>query len=147
MEYPLIDRQLLADLRLVHAFYNTGMLLLFFYHGRLGLAIRRARNAAEKPPLPAIRRHRKMGPVLAVMGVCGFFIGLTLVLLRTGNVLEYPPHLFTGLAIVMLLAGTWAISRKIKGPDSPYRKPHYIMGVAILCLYVAEVFLGIGVLL
>jgi hypothetical protein len=88
-----------------------------------------------------------MGPVLTVMGATGFFIGLTLVVLRTGNVLEYPPHLFTGLAIVVLLFTTWAVSRKIKGPDSPYRKPHFILGVAVLCLYVIEVFLGLGVLL
>jgi hypothetical protein len=80
------------------------------------------------------------------MGALGFCIGFTLVLLHTGKILEYPPHLFTGLAIVVLLVTTWVVSRRIKGPDSPFRAPHFILGCAILCLYVVEVFLGIGVL-
>jgi hypothetical protein len=146
MQYPLIGRQLLLNLRWVHAFYNGGVLLMFFYHGWLGTAIRRARRAKAPLPFAAIKRHRKMGPVLVILGVTGFFIGLTLVLLHTGNVLEYYPHFFSGLAIVILLVTTRAISRKIKGPDSPYRTPHFVMGIAILCLYLAEAVLGIGIL-
>ena len=146
MQYPLIDRELLAYLRLVHASFNSGMMLLFFYHGWLGITIRRARKAKGPLPFPAIKRHRMMGPVLALLGVFGFFIGFTLVLLHTGRILEYPPHLFTGLAIVILLITTWVVSRKIKGPDSPFRTPHLVIGIVILCLYLVEAFLGIGVL-
>jgi uncharacterized protein DUF4079 len=147
MTHPLIDVHLLSNLRLVHAFYNTSMMLLFFYHGWLGSRIRRDRKAKAPLPFPVIRRHRKAGPVLAGLGMLGFFIGFTLVMLHTGKILEYPPHLFTGLAIVILLASTWALSRRIKGPDSPFRTPHFLLGCSILCLYVVEVFLGIGVLL
>jgi hypothetical protein len=35
MQYPLIDRQLLSNLRLVHGGVNTAVMLLFFYHARL----------------------------------------------------------------------------------------------------------------
>src|SRR5512144_3215090 len=119
MHYPLIGRQLLLNLRWVHAFYNGCVLLLFFYHGALGGTIRRARRAKAPLPFQAIKRHRKTGPVLVILGVAGFFLGFTLVLLHTGNVLEYRTHLFTGLAIVILLMTTQAISRRIKGPDSP----------------------------
>jgi uncharacterized protein DUF4079 len=147
MQYPLIGRQLLLNLRWVHAFYNGVVLLLLFYHGWLGGTIRRARRARAPLPFAAIKRHRKTGPVLVILGVIGFFIGLTLILLHTGNVLEYSPHFFTGLAIVVLLVTTRAVSRKIKGPDSTYRTPHFIMGVAILCLYLAEAVLGLGILL
>jgi hypothetical protein len=147
MEYPLIDRQLLSNLRLAHGAFNTVVMLLFFYHARLGLGIRRARKAQAALPLAAIRRHRKMGPILALMGGLGFSAGLTLVLLDTGNVFEHPPHLIVGAVIVALLAATFVISRKIKGPDSPLRTPHFVLGIAILCLYLVEVFLGIGVLL
>jgi len=83
---------------------------------------------------------------LIVLGVLGFFIGLTLVLLDTGKILEFPPHLFTGLVIVVLLLTIYVVSRKIKGTDSPYRTPHFILGIILLCLYLIEVFLGIGVL-
>jgi len=147
MQYPLIDRQLLSNLRLVHAFYNTSIALLFYYHGWLGITIRRARRAKAPLPFPLIKRHRRTGPVLVILGVFGFFIGLTLVLLDTGNVLEYPPHLFTGLAVVILVLLTFVISRRIQGTDSPYRTPHFILGVTILCLYLVEAFLGLGVLL
>ena len=146
MQYPLISRHILSNLRLVHACYNTSIMLLFFYHGWLGLTIRRRRRAKAPLPFPMIRRHRKMGPVLIVLGVLGFFIGLTLVLLDTGKIFEFPPHLFTGLVIVVLLLTMYVVSRKIKGTDSPYRTPHFILGIILLCLYLIEVFLGIGVL-
>jgi hypothetical protein len=147
MQYPLIGRQLLLNLRWVHAFYNGCVLLLFLYHGWLGGKIRRARRAKAPLPFQAIKRHRKTGPALVILGVTGFFIGFTLVLLHTGNLLEYLSHFFTGLAIVLLLVTTWAVSRKIKGPDSPYRTPHFIMGITILFLYFVEAVLGLGILL
>lgn len=146
MQYPLVDRQLLSSLRLAHGSYNSIVMLLFFYHGWLGFTIRRARKSKAPLPFAAIKRHRKIGPVLAFMGGFGFLIGLTLILLHTGNVLEYPPHFLVGCTIVLCLLSTFLISRKIKGPDSPYRTPHFVLGIAILCLYLIQVFLGIGVM-
>jgi hypothetical protein len=146
MQYPLIDKQLLSSLRLVHGSYNFLVMLLFFYHGWLGITIRRARKSKAPLPLAAIKRHRKTGPVLAIMGGFGFLIGFTLILLDTGNVLEFPSHFLVGCTIVLCLLSTFLISRKIKGPDSPYRIPHFVLGITILCLYLIEVFLGIGVL-
>jgi len=146
MEYPLIDRQLLSLLRLAHGIFNTTVMALFFYHGRLGLAIRRARRAGAPLPFPLIRRHRKGGPILAGLGIAGFFIGLTLVLLDTGNVLEYSSHFFVGLSIALCLTATFVISRRIKGPASPFRTPHFVLGVVILCFYLVEAVLGIGAL-
>ncbi len=146
MQYPLIDRELLSSLRLVHAGYNSIVILLFFYHATLGFSIRRARRAGAPLPYPKIKRHRKAGPVFAVMGLLGFFIGFSLVLLDTGNLLEYPLHFIVGLLIVLCLVSTFVISRKIKaGPE--FRTPHFILGIALLCLYCIEAFLGLGVLL
>ncbi len=147
MSYPLIDRQLLSSLRLVHGGYNTLAALLFFYHASLGVRIRRARRAHGPLPFTLIKRHRKGGPVLVVLGIVGFFIGFTLVLLDSGNLLQFPYHFLVGCAIVLSLTATFILSRKIKGPDSPYRTPHFHLGIAILCLYAVEVLLGLGVLL
>jgi hypothetical protein len=147
MNFPLIDRPLLFRLRLVHAGLNICVMLLFFYHARFGLAIRRARKSKAPLPFPAIKTHRKLGPLLALAGVFGYCVGLTLVLLDTGNILEYPLHFITGSLIVTLLVTTFVISRRIKGQESPARTPHAYMGIAILCLYVAEVVIGMGVLL
>jgi hypothetical protein len=146
MQYPLIDKQILSSLRLVHGSYNSLVMLLFFYHGWLGITIRRARKSKAPLPYGAIKRHRKTGPVLAIIGGFGFLIGLTLTLIDSGNILEFPEHFMVGCAIVLCLLSTFLISRKIKGPDSPYRTPHFVLGIAILCLYLIQVFLGIGVL-
>ncbi len=147
MQYPLISRQLLSSLRLVHGGYNLSVALLFFYHASLGIRIRRARRAGGPLPFGLIKRHRKGGPILAGLGIAGFFIGFTLVLLDSGRVIAYPSHLIVGTFIVLSLIATFAISRKIKGLDSPYRTPHFHLGMIILCLYLIEVFLGLGVLL
>jgi hypothetical protein len=147
MQYPLIDRQLLENLRIVHGVFNTIVMMLFLYQAKLGFRIRRERRAGTPQTLPVVKRHRKAGPVLAILGVLGFCAGLTLVLLDTGNILEYPPHLFGGLTIVVLLIATYTISRDIKGPESASRFPHFILGMALLCMYVITVLFGIVVML
>jgi hypothetical protein len=146
MHHPLIDRHLLSSLRLVHAGFNSFVTVLFFYHARLGIAIRRARKAHGPLPFPLIKRHRRGGPLLAALGIAGFCIGFTLVMLDSGKVLQFPYHFFTACTIVLCLITTFVLSRRIKGPDSPYRTPHFYLGIAILCLYLIEVFLGVGVL-
>jgi hypothetical protein len=125
MQYPLIDRQLLSSLRFVHGGFNSFVMIMFFYHACLGIAIRRARMAHGPLPFPMIKRHRKGGPLLAALGIAGFFIGFTLVMLDSGKVLQFPSHFLVGCTIVLCLITTFVISRKIKGPDSPYRTPHF----------------------
>ena len=147
MSEPLIARELLANLKLVHGGYNFTVVLLFLYQGWLGLAIRRARQRQAPLPAQKIMRHRKFGPVLVVMGILGFLVGVTLVLIDTGNILEYPLHFFTGVAIVLLLLATFVVSRQIRGPDPAKRNLHFALGITLLCLYLLEVFFGIGALL
>lgn len=147
MQFPLISRELIAILKLVHGLFNLTVTLLFFYHARNGLLIRRARRGNTPLPLHAIKRHRRMGPVLAILGGAGFTAGLTLVTLDTGDPLKYPPHLSVGMAILLLLFLTYRVSREIAGPSAPQRDLHYRLGIAILALYLVNVFLGIGVFL
>lgn len=148
MEYPLISKELLTPLRLGHGLFNFSLVLLFFYTARFGLLIRRARQKGAPRPVAAIRRHRKLGPILAGLGLLGFAAGLILVLLDTGNILKYPAHLAVGACLVALLLATFLVSRKITGPAaSPFRQVHFLLGVAILALYLLEVLLGLGVLL
>jgi hypothetical protein len=133
-------------LRIGHGLFNALVAVLFFYQGWLGLTIRRARRSQASIPLAAVKRHRKTGPVLVSLGGLGFLIGLILILIDTGRLLFYPLHLSIGLTIVVLLMGTFLISRRIKRPDSPYRTPHFILGICILLLYVFQSFLGLGIL-
>ena len=147
MPYPLIDKALLANLRLAHGAFNATMLLFFLYQGMLGFRIRRDRLAGAPLPLSVIKRHRKAGPILTVLGGLGFLGGISVVLLDKGHILAFPPHFLTGLTIVVLLIATFRISRDIKGPDSSFRRPHFILGIAVLCMYALNVLFGIGILL
>jgi Protein of unknown function (DUF4079) len=133
-------------LKIGHGLFNAFLAVLFFYQGWLGLMIRRARRSRASIPIGAVRRHRKTGPVLAALGGLGFLVGLVLVIIDTGRVLFYPLHLFVGLTIVLLLIGTFLISRRIKRPDSPYRTPHFILGICIILLYVFQSYLGLEIL-
>jgi len=134
---------MLQYLKYVHGSFNAAMMVLFFYQGSLGLRIRRARRTKGPFPMAAVRRHRRNGPILKTLGVVGFLLGLVLVLVDTGRVFEFPLHLFTGLTIVVLLISTNLVSRKIKGPASPLRTPHFVLGICILSLYVFQSFLGL----
>jgi hypothetical protein len=137
---------MLENLRFLHGLYNGLVLALLLYQGWLGFSIRGARLSKAPFPLKAVKRHRKRGPILVLLGGIGFFFGLILVLVDFGRVLEYPIHLFVGLALVILLTGTFLISRKIKKPESPFRMPHFILGLCILLLYAFQAFLGLGIL-
>jgi hypothetical protein len=147
MDFPLISRGLIADLKLVHGIFNFTVMCLFVYHGSLGLQIRKARNRKTPLPFMAVKRHRKLGPILASLGGAGFCAGLTLVLLDTGKILTYPTHLFAGAAILLLLVATYLVSRRIRAGDSHWREIHFRLGITILSLYLVNVVLGFGVLM
>jgi hypothetical protein len=143
---PLIDEQTIAYLRYVHGSFNTLMFLLFIYQGSLGLKIRRHRLRGGPKPVGAERRHRRAGPVLAPLGVLGFLVGVGLIYLDKGHILEYPLHFLVGSAIALSIITTFFVSRKIRGRGSPWRRPHYILGILILFLYAVQVLLGAGIL-
>ncbi|HAK89167.1 MAG: hypothetical protein A2077_00670 [Nitrospirae bacterium GWC2_46_6] len=141
----MTDKQLIAYLKLLHGTYNTAMMLLFMYQGLLGLRTRRNRMRGRQD-FRLIKRHRKLGPILALTGPAGFIAGMIVIYLDKGRIMEYPLHFLTGLSIALLTAATFLISRKIKGPDSPWRTPHLMIGIFILCLYIIQVTLGLGIL-
>lgn len=127
-----------------HAIFNSLVALAFLYQASMGLIIRRGRKMGE-PRFVAIKRHRRFGPFLVAMGILGYCLGLILVLIDKGRVLEYPLHLAVGSLIVIFLLGQYAVSRKIKGLESPWRTPHLAVGVGILCLYALQIVVGLTV--
>ena len=135
-----MDRESIEYLKLIHGTFNTLVLLLFLYQGKLGLRIRSSgRN-------DYIKRHRQIGPVAAVLGVSGFLAGMTVVYLDAGHILKYPFHFITGLIIASLIITTYLISKKIKSQDIYWRNRHYAVGISILLLYFVQALLGLGVL-
>lgn len=138
-----MSKELISYLKLLHGAYNTVVISLFIYQGILGLRIRKS----EKKPFHIIRRHRKIGPVIVILGILGFIAGMTVVFLDSGRIFKYPFHFITGLTIVFLIITTFIISRKIKGPETYWRNRHYALGILIICLYFVQAFLGLGILL
>jgi hypothetical protein len=59
-------REYLDYLRILHGAYDSLMMTLFRYQGRLGLKIRRMRKAGGVPDFSLIRRHGKLGPLFAL---------------------------------------------------------------------------------
>jgi hypothetical protein len=123
-------------------------MFLFLYQGRLGLRIRRQRKLDNSPGIfEVVKKHRRFGSILVFLGFIGFLAGLTLAIFDHGRVFEYPLHLMMGLFIVLLLITSFLISKKIRGSDSPWRTPHFIVGIFIISFYIIQIFIGLGVLL
>jgi hypothetical protein len=142
----MILNEYLDVLKILHGSYNTAVMFLFFYQGFIGWKIRRERIQGKSRDFSLKRKHRKAGPVFAILGILGFFIGLILVLIDKRHLLEYPLHFIVGLLLVSLIAGVYFISRKIKGLESPLRAPHFFMGLILIVIYISQVFIGLDVL-
>jgi hypothetical protein len=134
-------------LKYLHGLFNGFVAILFIYQAWLGLTIRKHRVAGRAPTVSVIKRHRKMGPILALMGIAGFFAGATIVYLHEGRIFEHPIHFIIGLSIAALIFTTYLISKKIKLGESTFRTPHFFVGIAIICLYFIQAFIGLSMLL
>jgi len=142
----MIDKQIIAYLKLIHGAFNTFVMLLLIYQGWFGLRIRNIRRAGRPPDFKTIKRHRKNGPLFTILGCLGFIAGAIIVYLDEGEIFEYPIHFIMGLVITFSLITTYLISKRISGAESPLRTPHFILGIGILVLYLVQVFLGLGIL-
>jgi hypothetical protein len=143
----MIAGEWIGIIRVLHGAYNALVAIAFLYQGWLGLKIRRTRRTGGVKEFGVIRWHRGNGPVLALLGILGYVSGATLITIDKGHFFEYRVHHLVGLSIVILLAITFLVSRKIKGPLSPWRTPHLLLGLAILGAYLVQLFLGLNILL
>ena len=141
----MIDKGLIANLKPVHGAINILVMLLFWYQALLGLQIRKARKAGGLNPR-AVKRHRKAGPVFALLAAAGFTGGALLGYLDNNRLLKYPLHFLNGTIIIMVIIATFIISRRMTQQAERLRAMHLALGLLILCLYALQVFLGIGIL-
>jgi hypothetical protein len=140
----MIEKQIIEYLRLLHGSFNTALWLVLLYHGWTGLKIRTNRLKGA-PDFSVIKGHRKRGPFLALMGIAGFLFGPTLLYVDQGKVFQFPAHAIVGAFIAISLVVLFVVSRHIKaGPQ--WRTPHFVLGLWVLCLYVAQILLGLDVL-
>ena len=139
-------QNILPNLKYAHGLFNGLVILLFLYQGWLGLQIRNLRKSGSPPEVKFVRRHRKFGPVFAIIGIFGFIGGISTVYLSEGEIFEHPIHFLTGLTICSLIITTFLVSRKIRGRDSGWRTIHYFNGLLIISLYFFQAYLGISML-
>jgi len=99
------------------------------------------------PSFDEVRRHRRLGPALALLGISGFFAGGALIYLDKGRILKYEAHFYTGLVIAVLIVSAFATSRGISGRSSSGRTLHFMIGLLLLGCYIVQIALGLGILL
>jgi hypothetical protein len=131
----------------LHGLYNVAVACLVFFQAFLGLKIRRARRTAAAFPVTAVKRHRKIGPLLPWLAAIGFAAGLLLIMLDHRRLLAFPAHFFLGLSIVLFLFCQRRLGLRILGRDSVYRNPHFLLGLIILAAYVVQISIGLSLLL
>ncbi len=131
--------------KVAHGLFNVFVFIVLLYQAWIGFKIRKGRKTGQSQ-FAAIKRHRKLGPILVFTGMLGYCFGLILVSIDKGQILEYPFHLTVGTLVVLFLAGQYGVSRKIKGLESSWRTPHLAIGIGIFCLYVFQIVTGMAVL-
>ncbi|MBI5140737.1 MAG: DUF4079 family protein [Nitrospirae bacterium] len=137
---------MITYLKSIHALYNILILFFFVYQLSLGLQIRRGRKTGVLP-LQAIKSHRKFGPVLAFMGIAGFFAGMLVMFIDKGHLLKYPLHFYNGMAISLAIAALYFISGKIRASGAEWRNLHFSGGIALIGLYLSQVLMGLVILM
>jgi hypothetical protein len=142
----MVDKEFIGYFKLAHGSFNLCLLCLFCYQGWMGLRIRTARLDASPLPFILVRRHRILGPVLALWGLLGFVSGLTMMLLDKSRVLEYPLHFATGAVVVAVIGALTAVSRRIGRSALPVRDVHFGLGMTLLGLMIIQCFLGLSIL-
>lgn len=142
-----MDNKTIYNLKLAHASFNFMLFLLFCFQAWLGRKIRTERLAGKPISLNIVKRHRKQGPVFAILGILGFMAGMTLIYLDKGRLLQYPLHFIVGSLIALLLFITFMISRKISSSAPEWRTPHFIIGISLIFLYLIQALLGLSILL
>lgn len=142
-----IAKTLIPYMTAGHALFNTCLFIAFIYQAALGWSIRKNRLSVEKPEGAKIRRHRKLGPVIAALLPLGFLAGLIITSLDNNGMGQHPLHLGAGALLVTAVISTWMVSRNIKGTSSNWRTLHFGIGIIIMVLFIGQIFLGLNMLL
>jgi thiosulfate reductase cytochrome b subunit len=95
----------------------------------------------------AVRLHRRLGPILALLLPAGYLAGMVTVLVDRANWLQYPAHLAVGTALVFLVAAVFVSAGRIQGRSSPWRARHAAAGLAALVVFAGQALLGLAILL
>jgi hypothetical protein len=139
----MLDKTLVFYLKLAHGLFNLTLAAAFGFQARLGWRIRRSRRHGVSRDFAAIKRHRKLGPLLAGLGLAGYGAGLGLVTADQGTLAKFPIHLAGGTLLALCLGAVYVSSRRIRGAEEQRRLTHFSLGLALLALYAVQILSGL----
>jgi hypothetical protein len=143
----MVSDRVVSALQLAHVFFNSALFCAVAYQGRLGWRIRRRRVAGVLQDFSVVKRHRALGPILATLLPFGYLAGLITAYLHKGLWVRYPGHLVGGTVLLAVVFSAFLVSKRIRGAQSPWRTPHFALGLLLLCAFLVQIYLGLNVLL
>ena len=143
----MVSDGVISTLQLAHVSVNGALFFALVYQGRLGWRIRRRRVAGVLQDFNVVKRHRALGPILATLLPMGYLAGLITAYLHKGIWVRYPGHLAVGTVLLVVVSTTVLVSRRIRGAQSPWRTPHFALGVLLLCTFLVQIYLGLNIFL
>lgn len=143
----MISDRAVSTLQITHVFFNSALFFALAYQALLGFRVRRKRIAGVLQDFNAVKRHRALGPVLATLLPFGYLAGLITVYLHKGLWARYPAHLAGGTFLLAIVCSVVVVSTRIRGAQSPWRTPHFGLGLLLLCAFLLQIFLGLNIFL
>jgi len=143
----MVSDRVVSALQLAHVLANSALFFAFAYQGLLGWRIRRRRSAGVLPDFSVVKRHRALGPILATLLPIGYLAGLITAYLHKGIWVRFPGHLAVGTVLLVVLFSAVLVSRRIRGAQSPWRTPHFALGLLLLCTFLVQIYLGLNIFL
>jgi len=134
-------------LQLAHVIFNSVLFFALCFQGVLGWRIRRKRVAGVLQDFSVVKRHRALGPVLAALLPISYLVGLITAYLHNGRLVRYPLHFAIGGFLVAVLGTSFLVSRRIRGAQSPWRTPHFALGLLLLSTFLVQIYLGLDIFL
>ena len=143
----MIPDGVVSILQVAHVLANSALFFALAYQGLLGWRIRNRRVKGALQDFGVVKRHRTLGPILATLLPIGYLAGLSTTYIGRALWVRYPGHFAVGTALLVVMGSAALVSKKIRGPLSPWRAPHFALGLLLLCGFLAQIFLGLNIFL
>ena len=143
----MISDGAVSALQLTHVLFNSVLFFALAFQGVLGWRIRKKRVAGVLQDFSMVKRHRALGPILAILLPIGYLAGLFTAYLHKGLWVRYPGHLAVGTVLVAIVCSIYLVSKRIRGAQSPWRTPHFALGLLLLCSFLVQIYLGLNIFL
>lgn len=143
----MLGKTLAFYLQLTHGLFNLALAAAFVFQARLGWRIRRSRRHGVSRDFAAVKRHRRLGPLLTALGLAGYGAGIGLAAADQGTLAKFPTHLAEGTLLALCLGAVALSSRRIQGSRETGRPLHFALGLCLLALYFLQVLSGLNAFL